>query len=121
MPAAVQDAFYPLSSGHAEISLRRYASVETRANVTRMEKGEKNQKPFPIVVILPVSVQRRGGPSIFSIPPRATNCLPVLFFFLFLFRKLTACLNKHRAIDIIVIIVAEGMANAMPLRCSPLH
>lgn len=82
MPAAVQDAFYPLSSGHAEISLRRYASVETRANVTRMEKGEKNQKPFPIVVISPVPFNGAEVPRYFRFCPAPRIASLYSFFFI---------------------------------------
>jgi len=51
---------------------------------------------------------------VFSVPlaPRIVSV-----FFVFLLRGLAVCLNKHRAIDVAVIIAAEGTASH-PLRCS---
>lgn len=69
-PVAVQGAFYLLSSGHAEISL---PPIRVRGNTRDChpdgEKDEKNENPFPIVVISPAPFNSTEVPRYFRFRP----------------------------------------------------
>jgi len=101
----------------------QHARIPPRARWGGGAKTQGGIKTFFLIVVIPIIplVDRRSmapvspGPSpVFSVPP-APRIVSV--FFLFLLRGLAACLNKHRAIDVAVIIAAEGTASH-PLRCS---